>query len=593
MNSLSAFLFGNEALGVGIAQAVARLGDAAQAVLGRANLTTGFLLVGALLVNKTFERKVAASLRLLLFAAVFARLALPGDWTSPLGLLGGARARASTAQAGLAPGEVQVGPAEASWAVGPAFWLGLGYLLVLTVLLLRWIGARWTLARQLRAAGSSTQAAQAAALVPGLSAAAVVEHPTLGPLVAGILRPRIVLPAALVQKADPETLGFVLAHEAAHVARRDHWLVPAVQLAAIVAWPVLPVWLAARQIRGLCELACDERVLAGRPPEQRRRYGELLLRLSQGDFALAPPTMLPSFAWDLRRRLRALCRVQRWHRGGQAAFIGGCAVLLLACSGAPEAEEASKPIGSQERAESPDGDLTINPPSLTVTPTGALVLDGQEVRLEDFESRLRAALRASGSRTLRVLGANAFDRTAASPIMAAAKRAGASTISLLKESADPGMRRVCPPDALCGLRRPIPDPSEPAAPTVAPPTAAPVPPRADSSKIGSLDPEIVRKVIRAHMPEVKACHETALADRPKLAGKMAVVFTIGRTGSVTDARIENWTLGDPEVARCTAARVRGWVFPPPAGGIVMVHYPFTFSPNDDDPDSSRPSRPRP
>jgi hypothetical protein len=416
---------------------------------------------------------------------------------------------------------------------------------VFAFLLARWIAARWSLARQLRVAQPSALAA--------MVDARVAEHATLGPLVAGILRPRIVLPAAFVRSADGETLSFVLAHEAAHLARRDHWLVAAVQVCNIVAWPVLPLWLAARQIRALCELACDERVLAGRSLAQRRRYGEALLRLSGDDFALMPSPLVPSFAWDLRRRLRALKGQRRWHRGGQWALVAGCAGVLLACSGAPEAptpaptagvpdaEAASPPLTSpvSKPRLGPMPAVLLDAPSLTIATNGNLQLNGQVVDRTTFESTLHGLLTTSGTHALRVYGVSGLGPRFTSDLMAAAHRAGAEQIYF-------------------------------------------VPAAAASGKRGSLDKEIIRTVIKAHINEVKTCYEFGLARRPEIAGRLEAVFTIGDTGKVVSASVENSTLGDPDVAACIAKEVGRWVFPAPTGeGIVVVRYPFTFQPHHD------------
>jgi biopolymer transport protein ExbD/Zn-dependent protease with chaperone function len=646
-----------------IGPAVGAIGRTVQILLTSVNLVTGFLLLGAWVASRVLERKVAASLRLLLFAAVFARLALPHDWSNPLGLLGrAALPTAAGAAATMPEGTLSLASAAEAGRSDPALWLGAGYLLVLAVLLARWIAARWSLARQLSAARPSALAA--------VGNAPVTEHATLGPLVAGILRPRIVLPAAFVRTADAETLSFVLAHEAAHLARRDHWLVAAVQLATIVAWPVLPLWLAARQIRALCELACDEAVLAGQSSAQRRRYGEALLRLSGDDFALAATPLVPSFAWDLRRRLRALGSQRRWHRGGQWALVGTCAGLLLACSGAPEKLNPTVATGASDEGASS--------PLLVLTSTGALVLDDVPVELKDFEGRLRAALTATGTDGLRIRTDKALDKAAAAEIMSAAKRAGATTIHLVTGSDQrttpiseasggdllttpgggprPGPvpdfvinapsltitttgelqlngravdrqtfeadlhalltasdshalrvygvsglsalfpeelmsaanragarqiyfvpmagalgRRPCPPDAQCGRKGPFPLPGSEVPSPAVPPAA--------SDKRGSLDKEIIRGVIRANIQQVKACHEAGLARGPGMAGRVEAVFTIGRTGKVVSAGMENSTLGDPEVAACIAREVRRWVFPAPSGGgIVVVRYPFSFQP---------------
>lgn len=96
---------------------------------------------------------------------------------------------------------------------------------------------------------------------------------------------------------------------------------------------------------------------------------------------------------------------------------------------------------------------------------------------------------------------------------------------------------------------------------------------------GSLDKEIIRRVIRRHTREVKYCYERELIKNKTLAGKVIVSFTISGTGAVVAASAKGGTLGNGAVSACIAAKVRRWIFPEPnGGGIVRVNYPFVFAP---------------
>jgi metallo-beta-lactamase class B len=96
---------------------------------------------------------------------------------------------------------------------------------------------------------------------------------------------------------------------------------------------------------------------------------------------------------------------------------------------------------------------------------------------------------------------------------------------------------------------------------------------------GSLDKEIIRRVIRTHINEVKACYEQGLATQPLLAGRVMAQFTIGAAGDVVASTVQHSTLNDAAVESCTTSAVRRWKFPSPVGGgIVIVSYPFVFTP---------------
>jgi len=94
---------------------------------------------------------------------------------------------------------------------------------------------------------------------------------------------------------------------------------------------------------------------------------------------------------------------------------------------------------------------------------------------------------------------------------------------------------------------------------------------------GTLDREIVRRVVRRHVNEIKHCYDLALTRRPSLAGRLSVRFVIETGGRVLDAVIQDSSMADPTLESCVAMAVRRWSFPArPNGGLVIVTYPFTL-----------------
>jgi hypothetical protein len=97
--------------------------------------------------------------------------------------------------------------------------------------------------------------------------------------------------------------------------------------------------------------------------------------------------------------------------------------------------------------------------------------------------------------------------------------------------------------------------------------------------VGSIDPELIRKVVHEHRAQIRTCYETQLTLRPSLAGKLVSAWTIDQAGIVTEAHTQESTLRNHEVEQCVAARIRTWRFPiPKGGGEVFVTYPFIFTP---------------
>jgi len=95
---------------------------------------------------------------------------------------------------------------------------------------------------------------------------------------------------------------------------------------------------------------------------------------------------------------------------------------------------------------------------------------------------------------------------------------------------------------------------------------------------GSLDKDIIRRIVRAHINEVRHCYNMGLATDPSLDGRVAIQFTIGPTGAVVASVVQSDTLKDAKVSGCIAKAVKRWVFPKPiGGGNAVVTYPFVLT----------------
>jgi len=96
------------------------------------------------------------------------------------------------------------------------------------------------------------------------------------PFVLGFIRPVIYLPYYIEEK----DLNYVLAHEMAHIRRKDHWWKPLGFLLLIVYWFNPFMWLAYIFLCRDIEAACDEKVIREMGKEELRGYGEALFHCS-------------------------------------------------------------------------------------------------------------------------------------------------------------------------------------------------------------------------------------------------------------------------------------------------------------------------
>ncbi len=96
------------------------------------------------------------------------------------------------------------------------------------------------------------------------------------PFVLGIIKPRIYLPF----KMNGQYLEYVVAHEQAHICRKDHWWKPIGFLLLMIHWFNPLMWLAYVLLCRDIELACDEKVIKELGNEQRGDYTQALVACS-------------------------------------------------------------------------------------------------------------------------------------------------------------------------------------------------------------------------------------------------------------------------------------------------------------------------
>ncbi|MEX1377541.1 MAG: M56 family metallopeptidase [Eubacteriales bacterium] len=97
------------------------------------------------------------------------------------------------------------------------------------------------------------------------------------PITYGIFRPAIILPERLIERLEISKLQLILLHELSHIKRKDIlrnyiWLI-----AKIIHWFNPLVYIAYRRYLMNVELACDQKVVANIPTEQRYEYSQTLL----------------------------------------------------------------------------------------------------------------------------------------------------------------------------------------------------------------------------------------------------------------------------------------------------------------------------
>lgn len=291
--------------------------------LFRASIEGAVLVAGIWLAGRLWSRLSPATLSLLWWCAA-AKFLLALVWITPIELrLLPARPIASAAVEEPAPAADahgltgtsvlvedggRVDASRPGWAaVAQVVWLG-GVGLMLVAGVRRW---RAIAAVVRRSTGAPAETARLAAEIAGSLGLRTTPQIRMSaevrtPLVAGLTRPAVVLPAGTFLQLSNDEQRMTLCHELAHVKRADLWFgcVPALAERVFFFHPL--VRLAAREYALWREAACDRTVIATLDASPQD-YGRLLLTLgvAPGRTAAAAAGASWSF-FTLKRRISML-----------------------------------------------------------------------------------------------------------------------------------------------------------------------------------------------------------------------------------------------------------------------------------------------
>ena len=163
-----------------------------------------------------------------------------------------------------------------------------------------------------------------------------------GPVALGILRPTIVVPVDFEHRFPPDQRDAMLAHELAHLQRRDPlWLLIADMVCAAAWWHPASWWIRS-QFRAACEQVADEASTV--VPGGRMALAEALISFGR---ELAAPAGLgvagSGLHSDLSHRVQALLAAQThvlspgFQRTAPMALLTGSILVLLALLTSPAA----------------------------------------------------------------------------------------------------------------------------------------------------------------------------------------------------------------------------------------------------------------
>ena len=153
------------------------------------------------------------------------------------------------------------------------------------------------------------------------------------PFILGLVRPKIYLPSSI----DVTAMEPVVAHEKAHLARRDHWWKPLGFLILAVHWFNPLCWIAYVLLSRDIELACDEKVIRQMDMDGKKQYSTALLECSAGR-RLVTICPLAFGEVSVKERVKNVLNYKKPAFWVITAAVAACAVVTVCFATNPKQE---------------------------------------------------------------------------------------------------------------------------------------------------------------------------------------------------------------------------------------------------------------
>ncbi len=154
------------------------------------------------------------------------------------------------------------------------------------------------------------------------------------PMVAGWLRPVVLVPASAFTSLTPEQMRAVLAHELGHIRRHDHLINMLQGLVEILLFFHPVTWWLSRRLRQERELCCDD--LALQVTHQPHELARALAQLETDRIARRSLTLAATNGGPLMQRITRILSLDRNadnHRSGWRGVMALAATTAIAAAG--------------------------------------------------------------------------------------------------------------------------------------------------------------------------------------------------------------------------------------------------------------------
>lgn len=193
------------------------------------------------------------------------------------------------------------------------------------------------------------------------------------PFILGIIRPKIYLSAG----TEDSQMGYILAHEQAHIKRKDHWWKLLGYVLLTVYWFNPLSWAAYILLGRDIELACDEKVICGLNEDEKKLYANALVSCSiQRRTVMACP---PAFGEvGVKQRVKSILHYKKPTFWAVLISISACLIAAVCFLTTPPKSYQSYQI---EEISPPDDTLTSYADDETTTQKEGLPADAFPIKL--------------------------------------------------------------------------------------------------------------------------------------------------------------------------------------------------------------------
>lgn len=217
-----------------------------------------------------------------------------------------------------------------------------------------------------------------------------------GPAVVGFNKPAIVISPSLLITLQKDQLQYILAHEFAHIQRRDvavNWLM---HIILIIHWFNPLLWLAVHKARQDQEMACDACALNRMSPQQNNAYGQTIIHVLDHFSGNQRQPGLAGLSATHKQMKRRLTMIKHFHKKSYRLSILGMGMILALGSvtlvNAKESDAGN--VTSKASVQSEQGGEVVNNVPDIIYPKGDIDRELYKKELEKAEKKAEAAAKA-------------------------------------------------------------------------------------------------------------------------------------------------------------------------------------------------------